>query len=182
MKIEIHHIPSQGVTLRFEKAARWFAVIKELMEHGEFQAITPVQISLEAVPEKEMFKVTGKLSTTLRLTCSRCLIPFDSLVTRKFRLRYSRQILEDLQPGGADGVELTAQQIGMYPFQGEAIDFTDAVQEQFVLSLPYRPLCHEACKGLCARCGADLNQTTCTCGTGSVDSPFAVLKNLKLPE
>ncbi len=180
MRIEIHHIPSQGTTLHFEKRAEHFATLKQLMARGECQFITPIQISLQVMPEKDLFKVTGRISATQHLECARCLTGFDAPLNRRFELNYSRQIFDDIQTDESGEMELTAQQIGMHHFKGETIDFTDALQEQVVLSIPYRPLCRETCKGLCARCGADLNEAPCRCESKNDDSPFAVLKNLDL--
>ncbi len=180
MRIEIHHIPSQGTTLRFNKGAQQFATLKKLIANGECDFISPIEISLRVVPEKDLFKVAGRIAATLRLACARCLTEYDAPLARRFTLNYSRQILDDIHVPDSDGLELTAQQIGMYYFKGEEIDFTDAVQEQVVLAIPYRPLCHEACKGLCVRCGADLNKMACRCAAKEEDGPFAVLKNLNL--
>jgi len=41
------------------------------------------------------------------------------------------------------------------------------VREQVLLSLPSRTLCKEDCKGLCPRCGQNLNLATCSCNTSS---------------
>jgi uncharacterized protein len=43
------------------------------------------------------------------------------------------------------------------------VDLTNEVRESIILALPMFPLCQEACRGLCSRCGADLNETACRC-------------------
>jgi len=45
--------------------------------------------------------------------------------------------------------------------------------------LPLKPLCREECKGLCSRCGADLNQGPCGCPEIENESPFALLQQLR---
>lgn len=45
----------------------------------------------------------------------------------------------------------------------EIIDITEQVREDILLSLPARFKCSENCKGLCPRCGADLNAGPCRC-------------------
>jgi uncharacterized protein len=35
--------------------------------------------------------------------------------------------------------------------------------EQIYLELPMKPVCREACRGLCPTCGADLNAGSCAC-------------------
>ncbi len=46
----------------------------------------------------------------------------------------------------------------------EYVDLTPEMREAIILSLPGYPVCREECKGLCARCGANLNREDCTCG------------------
>ena len=43
------------------------------------------------------------------------------------------------------------------------LDLGELMREQFVLALPMKPLCREACKGLCPQCGTNLNKATCDC-------------------
>jgi uncharacterized protein len=54
--------------------------------------------------------------------------------------------------------------------------------EQFVLSLPAKVLCDFACKGLCPRCGANLNLEECGCVEDEGDPRMAVFKNIKLDQ
>lgn len=52
------------------------------------------------------------------------------------------------------------------PFiEGVVVDVEGFVREAIVLALPEQVLCSEACKGLCVRCGRDLNQGACDCGS-----------------
>ena len=48
-------------------------------------------------------------------------------------------------------------------YKEESIDLGELMHEQFVLALPMKPLCAEACKGLCVHCGTNLNKGTCDC-------------------
>ena len=54
------------------------------------------------------------------------------------------------------------------------VDLTPAMREAIILSLPGYPVCREDCKGICARCGANLNREVCTCGPAP-DSSWAAL-------
>ncbi|MGH7583116.1 MAG: YceD family protein [Gemmatimonadales bacterium] len=53
----------------------------------------------------------------------------------------------------------------VYPLapQADVIDVTPVVREEIALSASPFPLCRTDCKGLCARCGADLNAGPCRC-------------------
>ena len=59
----------------------------------------------------------------------------------------------------------------------EHIDLVAPVFEQIHLGLPAYPHCSPECKGLCAQCGANLNNGACACAAGLwPQSPFAKLK------
>ena len=77
-------------------------------------------------------------------------------------------------------IEIEVEEIGMMYFKGEEIDLQQGIQEQVVMAFPLRPLCDENCKGLCPKCGSDLNQADCECEPEPVSNKFAALKNLKL--
>lgn len=57
------------------------------------------------------------------------------------------------------------------------IDLTDMVREELLLHFPAIPLCSESCKGLCDKCGIDLNEKRCSCKheEKKVMSPFKFL-------
>jgi len=181
MKIEIQHIPSAGAELSFRKPAREFSVLKAMTDNAECGPFAPIEIRLIARVEGDLIVVEGDLTTSVELACSRCVETFEYPVQRRFTLRYSREIPEELSGAGEEEIELTADQIGLIYFRGETIDLKEAIQEQVVMALPFKPLCSEECKGLCPRCGANLNVETCGCAGTDVSSPFAVLKNFKPP-
>ena len=81
------------------------------------------------------------------------------------------------------GLQLRADEldISFLPAGAHALVVDDIVREQVLLELPLRPLCKEECRGLCSRCGDDLNVGPCQCGgdPGPGDLRFAVLADLK---
>ena len=66
---------------------------------------------------------------------------------------------------------------GVFPFQGTEVDAQDVLATCFILDMETRFLCREDCKGLCARCGRNLNLGPCSCGK-EIDPRFAVLEQL----
>ncbi|MDA8141312.1 MAG: DUF177 domain-containing protein [Desulfobacteraceae bacterium] len=181
MKIETKHLPSEGISLTFEVGAREFSVLNEMMDNAECAFDHPIQIQVEAAPEHDLIKVKGTLSTIVGLSCSRCLADFQEPLRRRFTLRFSNAIASDIGPAGADEIELSAEQMDLMPFDGEVIDLREAIQEQVILALPFKPLCKEDCKGLCPRCGADLNAAPCQCEVDTKTNPFAELKGRHWP-
>ncbi len=69
----------------------------------------------------------------------------------------------------------------------QEVDLTDDIREELLLAIPDYIHCTDDCKGLCPRCGANLNDETCTCGEDNdtadtvspEDSPWSALDQLK---
>lgn len=181
MKIETQHIPLHGLSRELRMQASNFEILKLLIAKGEVEFTDAIGIKLSIMPLKDLIQVDGSIQTRVRTTCSRCAENYDAQCRRRFSFSYSRKIPEDLHRDDPKGIELTAQQIGLILYQGDEIDLRDALAEQVVLALPYKPLCRQDCKGLCHNCGANLNRQVCQCKSNSNDGPFAVLKDLKFP-
>lgn len=58
------------------------------------------------------------------------------------------------------------------------LDLRALCYTEVVLRLPTKHLCREDCKGLCSRCGADLNQGDCGCPKTEIDPRLEALKSL----
>jgi uncharacterized protein len=88
---------------------------------------------------------------------------------------------EDEEPAAdSEGAEVRDEDLDTFAFDGEKIDLEPVFREQFVLAVPFAPLCREDCKGLCPQCGIDRNSGTCSCEK-PIDPRLAALKGLKLP-
>lgn len=61
--------------------------------------------------------------------------------------------------------------------EGDKLDIDDLLETVFILDTELQGLCRPDCKGLCPRCGKDLNEGPCDCGK-EVDPRLAVLEQL----
>ena len=132
-----------GATLRIQRSVTVPGLSGPLGSIGENE---PVEIDLTADSVTEGVAVSGTVSGTMHLSCSRCLIGYD----RSFKQRLD----ETFYFGGAqdhDGYDLVDNHIDLEPMLRDVI----------MLAFPLRPLHDEDCRGLCATCGADLNATDC---------------------
>lgn len=68
--------------------------------------------------------------------------------------------------------------------ENRVIDLVPLIEQALLLELPLVPLCDDDCKGICPRCGANLNEGACSCAEAApdADGPFAALRNLKLED
>ena len=65
----------------------------------------------------------------------------------------------------------------VFPLEGDSADLEDIVRTVFVLNMDSKLLCKPDCKGLCCRCGKNLNVESCTCQK-ELDPRFAALRQL----
>jgi uncharacterized protein len=157
---------------RFEEVypAGTFATNEE-----NFSVAEPVRLEFDIYKDKDQFRLTGRVQATLELTCSRCLEPFRWPVDSAFDLRYQPHTANT----GEDEREIEEDDLTTAFYENETIDLGQLMREQFYLSLPMKPLCEHACKGLCPQCGTNLNRGTCSCTRDWDDPRLAVLKTLK---
>src|SRR4030095_11231060 len=73
---------------------------------------------------------------------------------------------------------LREEDIGLAEYEGDEIDLTPLVHEQTLTALPTRALCTEECRGLCSRCGANLNAGPCGCPATVATGGLAALQTL----
>ena len=62
----------------------------------------------------------------------------------------------------------------------EFLNLTPELREGILLALPNYPVCNEECRGLCVRCGANLNTQKCSCPPGAREAKWAALDQLSL--
>jgi len=103
--------------------------------------------------------VQGRISGRFAVPCARCLAPAT------VEVQEPDVLLTFLPPSAADPgrEELKQEDLDTYVHDGKLIDLVPVVREQLVLAIPITPLCQEDCKGICTTCGADLNQSPCSC-------------------
>jgi uncharacterized protein len=112
----------------------------------------------------------GKARLPVLATCARCLTEFPTEIVAEVDGFYVR-------PG--HDVDLPEEQPVEYIDGEYNIDILPALMAALVLEAPFAPLHDEECAGICAECGADLNEGPCGCNEEPDDShPFAALKTI----
>jgi uncharacterized protein len=114
-----------------------------------------------------MGKVYGKVraGSGLTLTCSRCLKDFASSVETDFAVLFEPRPRVERGAQDRGGVVDLDDDAGpsVVFFDGEELPLGEEVRQELELAVPFHSLCRERCAGLCARCGADLNEGACAC-------------------
>jgi uncharacterized protein len=141
----------------------------------DFRVVAPVSLAFDIFKDKQAFRLAGRVQTTLELRCSRCLEPFTAPVDQEFDLRYQPHTVNT----GEAEREIEEDDLTTAFYEKDEIDLGHLMHEQFVLSLPMKPLCGDACRGLCPICGTNLNRDTCDCKPVWEDPRLAALRELK---
>ncbi len=66
--------------------------------------------------------------------------------------------------------------------ENNKVDLTDVFYEEIICEKPMCVLCKPSCKGLCPKCGSNLNVTDCGCPSFESDAVWEKLKNLNLKD
>ncbi len=167
--------------------------LREALADERGAAVDSGELDVELYADETTIFVKGTIKGTIAIACSRCVAPMMIELDEPLQVTYVPAADAPPRPdadrpdGGRpsadaddDGVELTADALDVFPYDGETVDLEALVREQFVLAVPYAPLCREDCQGLCAQCGADKNVAPCDCAR-PVDPRFAALAGVKLP-
>lgn len=135
---------------------------------GRFKVMRngPIVLTLSNQGKGKM-SVTGAGDLMFRTRCDRCLTRVDVTVTVG--------IDETI---GTEQIENPAE-AGNYPFlNGYQLDTGVLIGNEILINWPGKILCKEDCKGICPKCGKDLNQGDCGCDTFVPDPRMAVLKDI----
>jgi uncharacterized protein len=160
---------------------RLFAAADVRQGHEDLRPLGEVAFSGRVQKQGgDRYRLTGRVLATLELDCGRCLEAFRLPLDVEVDLTYVPQPAASAAASEADAdeVELGAEDLTTAYYQDEILDLAHMLREQFYLALPMRPLCREACRGLCPQCGTNLNVDTCACRAEWQDPRLAPLRSL----
>jgi uncharacterized protein len=113
---------------------------------------------------EDILTLVGKLRTELVIQCSRCIEEFIYPVDIDVHEEFSNKIQN--------------KDDNIIFIDSDNIDITEVMENSILVVLPIKNLCSIDCKGLCQRCGMNLNQASCECHKDDVDPRLAKLKDM----
>jgi uncharacterized protein len=173
VKLNIHDIEEAPKEIAYEEATEG---LNALLVHGtvcdfEFRVAAAVRLDYYRAGDDLFFQ--GRISGSVVGHCARCLEEYPFPLAAEFSTVLVPRRLQAQAAGNTDA------EIDLGYYDDEEIDLSPLVQEHIILALPTRPLCGDACKGLCPRCGANLNTEPCMCTADVGDPRLAVLRSLR---
>ena len=100
----------------------------------------------------------GTIEGDVAMECRRCLGEASGHVSDEAHLIFAE--------AGTEGVE-DDPDVFLLGDRANMLDLRPALREEWLLNVPRYALCREDCKGLCLKCGAELNLGPCACDTAS---------------
>ena len=137
------------------------------LRYGECYPVSePVQASGTVRNTAGVLVMTGTISTTIHGVCDRCAADYEEDVEFPIDIVLVTELSNEEN-----------EDEWVFPLEGDSADLEDIVRTVFVLNLDSKLLCKPDCKGLCCRCGKNLNDGPCNCQK-ELDPRFAALKQL----
>jgi uncharacterized protein len=115
-----------------------------------------IEVKIELDRQDPYLRLECQIATSMHQVCDRCLADYDTELTADANLvfvlggspQHGRESDDEIQYIAADSQDL---------------DIRADLRDILMLSLPMKSLCREDCKGLCSRCGQNLNEDSCRC-------------------
>lgn len=117
------------------------------------------------------FLVSGEGNITLMIPCGRCLEDVDTYI------EYS--IEREIDFNDSTDEEVSDERLEeMSYIDGYHLDVDKLVYSEVLIDVPLRVLCSEDCKGLCYKCGSNLNRGECGCDRVQLDPRMSVIQDI----
>ncbi len=166
MKLDMQPIlcgDKNKIEFDFETVPEEEAVLCELFPDVKFH--TPVSVKGNVKNMSGYMVLTVNSDLLFTSDCARCTKPVDG----KLSLEFEREI------AGSD----TSRDNDDYIFiEDKKLDIFEPLKEQILLDMPSKWLCSDDCKGLCPKCGKNLNEGECDCPKKEIDPRLEILKTL----
>ncbi len=127
--------------------------------------VTPVTAAVTVENHAGMIVLEAAVRFVYRAPCDRCGQPVSKKNAYQFRHILVSELPED---DGNDYIQAPDYKL----------DTVSLLRDDILLELPSKFLCKESCKGLCSKCGKNLNEGACSCEAKEIDPRLAVLKQL----
>ena len=137
------------------------------LQYGNTNPVTePVKAEGTVRNTADVLMMKGSITTCLHGVCDRCAGAF----TRDVVIPLDVVLVEELSNEDSEDERV-------FPVEADTVDLEEVVRTVFVLNLDSKMLCKPDCKGLCCRCGKNLNEGPCDCQK-EPDPRFAALRQL----
>lgn len=177
MKIPVEQITQSPKEIHFSERIEELNALFANDKHRDFRFPPVLDGTVVYYRSGQEIFLHGSFRGKFEGRCSRCLASYSFNVEKEYDL----VLVPDPARSERRIEELTREELGLSYYSSDVIELAPLIEEQVLLALPTRPLCREDCRGLCGRCGVNLNYEECVCDPAAVsDSPMAIFRTLKI--
>lgn len=154
----------------------WLRDLISRVEKEGFSFSAPMNVDIRLTKLEPDYYLRGSMGFALKQPCARCAETFELPIKHQFELALNHV------PGLTKEVfqaSEESEELDITFFHGNEIDLDPVLEEQFFLSVPLKSVCRDNCKGICQKCGKNLNQGACGCKESDPAHPFSILETLK---
>ncbi len=131
----------------------------------EFKFLKPLHITGQITNNTKSLELNAKVTGEVEVQCARC----RKAMTVPVNFDISEVIIQD------NGEDLDED---VLVIEGEELDLDDVIINNFLMNVDGKYLCSEDCKGLCPKCGHDLNLGECSCDNDYIDPRWEKLAEI----
>ena len=106
------------------------------------------------------------------LICDRCAKEFQSVIKSNYRMVFLFRV-------NFDDEESEKEEVVYIHLETDKIELDKDIRDYAVLAVPMKNLCSDDCKGLCTKCGKNLNDSNCNCTEENIDPRWEPIQKLK---
>lgn len=176
-RIALNALGPGGTSFTVDEPSVWSQPIAEC--GMACQVTVPLVGTVTLLPQDGGILAVGRLCGEVAMPCDRCAEDATVVIDHRFEsfepLSEEDESGEDAFDGDADALIIRTGKDGAPEF-----DLGGLLWEEFVLSLPVKPLCRADCKGVCPVCGKNRNEGDCACSIEEGDPRLAALRTLRL--
>lgn len=155
-------IHSPGASVSFSDSVD----LSDLQYGTSYPVSEPVMVSGTVRNTADVLMMKGRITTRIHGVCDCCAADF----TQDVDIPVDVVLVEEL-------ANEDSEDEWVFPLEADSADLDDIVRTVFVLNMDSKLLCKPDCKGICCRCGKNLNDGPCGCQK-ELDPRFAALRQL----
>ena len=138
----------------------------------------PVHLMLASLGGDRL-RLTGTAELWILIPCDRCLADVETRFSlsfdREIRVRPAQEAKGFCQESSESSLEEDEDTEWIF---GYRLDVDELVCREIIANWPMKILGQEDCKGICKRCGANLNRGPCSCDTVEQDPRMAAIRDI----
>lgn len=135
----------------------------------------PFKLHLSNVENKRLL-IQGEMDVTAAVPCDRCLTEVPTKLSLVIDKTLSIPALSSAERDEPETEDDNLEQLEY--MNGYQLDADQMVYKELLTAWPMKVLCRDDCKGLCSKCGANLNETACGCDQTAIDPRMAAFQDV----